>query len=277
MDLSRDFIVERLELIDIEGWDGPTAAELLRGVRHSIVRPLVRRAGLRGTGADLAEATGWAVAWETLRRPATRHADSPAGVVWVAVRRALISEVVDQRGTSQFGAVREVPCRALSLDQMLESGFDVAVPSAHGVHELGQHVEALVGVMVASGWTCQDARDAVAMIADHVTTDRSGTPVTRWRWVALRMGLPEWRVRRLAGLLLGGPSWTGLAELMEIRGTCVLDTPEVVAAIRSTAIRWTAGPGATLGGLFPAVRSRVTSREADLQQRRPLSECGSAG
>jgi hypothetical protein len=57
---------KRLQVIDREGWDGPTATELLLYLRENLVRLQVRDTALNRPAFAQAEATGWAVAWETL-------------------------------------------------------------------------------------------------------------------------------------------------------------------------------------------------------------------
>ncbi len=93
MSLDAEQVLRQLALVDVLGWDSEPGEELLEQVRSRIVRPLVRRSGLVGPDARQAEATGWATAWEVLRRPSARIAANPAGMVWVAVRRAVHAEV----------------------------------------------------------------------------------------------------------------------------------------------------------------------------------------
>ena len=105
---------------------------------------------------------------------------------------------------------------------------------------------ALLDGLVEAGWDRADAADAIAILADHASPDRSGSPTTRWRWVALRLGVAEWQARRLAGVLLGGGEWPSVLELAVLHGTSVLGDPAVQGALRSTACRWSAGPGVWL-------------------------------
>ena len=91
---SRAGLLGALAVIDSEGWDGPAAQRLLSHVRAHIVRPQLAAAGLRGPAADQAEATGWAAAWEALTRSSFRTATTPWGLLWVAVRRAILGEVL---------------------------------------------------------------------------------------------------------------------------------------------------------------------------------------
>lgn len=86
-----------LDAIAVEGWDGPTATELLRFVRSHLVRPLVVDVGLRGGAASEAEATAWEVLWLKLKEPSLRTARSPWGVLWQTARRAVLGEILAER------------------------------------------------------------------------------------------------------------------------------------------------------------------------------------
>ena len=90
---STDVLLAALDRITTEGWDGPTACELLRVVRARIVVPLVVASRLQGAAAEQAEASGWERAWEVLSRPSLREARHPWSVLWVAVRHAVRDEV----------------------------------------------------------------------------------------------------------------------------------------------------------------------------------------
>lgn len=74
---STDVLLAALDRITTEGWDGPTACELLRVVRARIVVPLVVASRLQGAAAEQAEASGWERAWEVLSRPSLREARHP--------------------------------------------------------------------------------------------------------------------------------------------------------------------------------------------------------
>jgi hypothetical protein len=101
---------------------------------------------------------------------------------------------------------------------------------------------------VDAGWDRADAVDAIAIMADHAVPAGSGTPTTRWRWVSLRLGVPEWQARRLALLLLGGDGSPGILELVVRHGARVLGDPAVRGAVESTTSRWSAGPSSWLAG-----------------------------
>lgn len=125
--------------------------------------------------------------------------------------------------------------------QPVETGFPLA-------EDPGPVIAAVLDGLVAVGWDRADAADAIAIMADHASPAQSGAPTTRWRWVSLRLGVPEWQARRLAGLLLGGGGWPGVLELVFVHGSWVTADPAVLAALRSTTVRWSAGPGAWLAG-----------------------------
>ncbi|HYN57393.1 MAG TPA: hypothetical protein VES03_09365 [Motilibacterales bacterium] len=109
--------------------------------------------------------------------------------------------------------------------------------------ELGPVVGAVLNGLVDAGWDRVDAADAIEIMADHAARGRTGSPTTRWRWVSLRLAIPEWQARRLAALLLGGGQWPGVLELAARYGSLVLEDPSVQAALRATTVRWAAGPG----------------------------------
>ena len=166
MDLSAESLRDALHRVDVAGWDSAAGLDLLDHIRRAVVVPVVRRSGLRGPAADQAEATGWEAAWDALRRPTARTAQNPGGMVWVAVRRAVASEVdfarmpdaepvvaVAQRAVADAGdtaeprtttgrAARTVeegrpspprslarpdrPRRCLSLDDLMDGGWQPA-------------------------------------------------------------------------------------------------------------------------------------------------------
>ncbi|MGB7962604.1 MAG: hypothetical protein WCF12_06540 [Propionicimonas sp.] len=280
MSLTQDRIREHLDRVDSEGWNGPAGRELLELVRREIVRPLVRRSGLSGLAADQAEATGWEVAWETLARPSTRISDNPGGMVWVAVRRSINVEAAQrawpsgrsldaqssQAAADAGGDAPVLTCGAfggrggvgsgrggagplLSLDVALEVGFEPPDKSSSGsASDLGPTLDRIAEALEAHQWTAEVVRDAVAIIAENVRSDPGGGLAAPWRWVALRLGIAEWRTRRLAELLLGGAGWPGLVARMAQDGEGVLLDPAVVGAMRSTGSRWAPTPRALLAG-----------------------------
>jgi hypothetical protein len=280
MDLTPQQIRDALALIDAHGWECPAGRDLLEAMLRGVVRPLVRRAGVRGPAADQAEASGWEAAWDVLRRPAVRTAQNPAGMVWVAARRAVHAEVgprsrparaLNERGLSahtsqvdpvaatsfgppwQTSADNGFAAAQLSLDALLERGWEPEGVSPITSRDPGPLVSCLVAGLVEAGWEPEDAFDAVAVLADRAKQTPDGTPATQWRWAALRLGVPEWRARRLAALLVGTERTPGLVELACAHGVGIFDDPAVRAALRSTTRRWSAGPPVWLTGWEPAV------------------------
>ncbi len=241
MDLDAEHVRESLDVIDVQGWDGPVGRALLETVRRRIVRPIVRRTGASGAAARQAEATGWEVAWETLKRPSTRAGLNPAAMVWAAVRRSVWAELVGGRspGDSPLGGGLR---RQVSLDQALAAGLQLADEREVRPRELGPRLEAIVGRLARHSWDPDVASDAVALIADQAVSCRAGGVATRWRLAALRLGVPEWRARRLAVLLLGLPEDAGLVAQMVTSGNGVLDDPALDAWFRWTSVRSAAAP-----------------------------------
>lgn len=254
MDLSAESVRDALHIVDVDGWDSAAGQQLLDHVRRAVVVPVVRRSGLRGPAASQAEASGWEAAWDALRRPTARTAQNPGGMVWVAVRRAVIAEAEFTRMSggvhpivSEGAPPRDRRPRCLSLEDLTDRGWqpECGIRPAEG-H--GPAVAAILDGLVAAGWDRITAGDAIALLADHAVSDEFGVPTTRWRWAALRLGVPEWQARRLAGLLLGDGGWPGVLELMVRHGSWVTSDPAVRAAVRSTTARWSASPGALLAG-----------------------------
>ena len=243
MDAEGQWIHSQLDVVAVRGWDDPAGRALLEHLRRAVVRPVVRRAGLRGAAADHALASGWQAAWDALRRPSARTSANPAGMVWVAVRRAVWAEVV------AGGSVE----RCVSLDATDARGG--VPPGALPVREaarLGPTLERLVGALVEEGWPDSQVRDAVVILADGARSgDAGGAPMTHWRWAALRLGLAPWQASRLAGILLGGAGFSGVLALMVEHGPGVLDDSAIRAALASTRARWAASPRLLLTGWIP--------------------------
>lgn len=264
MDLDPQTVRDALDAVDRQGWDGAAGTALLDHVRAAVVVPVVRRTGLRGAAADQAAASGWSAAWDALRRPSARCADNPGGMVWMAVRRAVWAEWEADRGPwsgpagvgPTSGPLRSSPgvptlgARLLSMDQLVAAGWQPT--ASRGGEEPGRGPDrerllpALVDRLVEAGWDRGEVADAIALMADRAVRATGRTPATPWRWVALRIGLPQWQARRLAGLLLGGADWPGVLELAACHGRQVLTDPAVQAAIGSTTKQWTDGPRAWL-------------------------------
>ena len=269
MDLTAQCLRDALLHVELHGWDSDVGGQLLDHVRRAVVIPVVRRSGLRGPAADQAAASGWQAAWDALRRPTARTAENPGGMVWVAVRRAVAAEVAPTRSPDPVAPLAAspepapgppgrqlalvAPCpearlRLVSLDDLMDSGWQPQAPGSGMARDAGPVVAAVLDRLVDVGWDREDAADAIALLADHALRGPAGAATTRWRWVSLRVGVPEWQARRLAGLLLGGPGWPGVLELAVVHGLSVLADPAVRAAVRSTVVAWHAAPGAWLAG-----------------------------
>jgi hypothetical protein len=130
----------------------------------------------------------------------------------------------------------------------MDEGWQCAAPGRPTALDSGPVVTAVLDGLVEAGWVRRDAVDAITIMADQAVRTRVGAPTTRWRWVSLRLGVPEWQARRLGALLIGGDGWPGVLELAVLHGPGVLDDPAVLGALRSTTHRWAAGPGAWLAG-----------------------------
>ena len=87
---TRQSLLNALETIDSEGWDGPTGTTLLQSLRTEMVRPLAIDTGLRGAAASQAEATAWEAVWLAMTKPSLRTTGSPWGVLWQVARRAVL-------------------------------------------------------------------------------------------------------------------------------------------------------------------------------------------
>ncbi len=121
-----------LAVIDVEGWGGPTGTALLDFVRDDLVRPLVLGTGLRDLAAWQAEATGWEAAWEALSHPSLPAAASPWGVVWTAVRRAVLGEVVTARYHASPFRTRSAPTSASASSRAERPGRSTCHASSRG-------------------------------------------------------------------------------------------------------------------------------------------------
>lgn len=248
--LAAERIQEQLDQIDIEGWDSPVGRELLDTAKRLIIKPQLQKLRLRGAVAAQAEATAWEEVWLALRRPTTRRSPNPAGMMWVAARRAIRGEInarhfacSPRKAWDHLAEARAMPgfdsetTGVLSLDLAHDQGVELA-DLASGPRDLGFRLRLIAAAMVRHGWDPEDAADVVAILADQVSVDqRTGSAMVPWRWVSIRLGIPEWRARRCAGLLIGSDGWPGLFEVIVSRGPQVLSDPAIDAAIRATTDR----------------------------------------
>lgn len=233
----------RLGLIEASGWDSSVGRELLAEVRVDVVRPVVRRSGLRGPAADQAEASAWAAAWDALRRPSARAADNPMGMAWVAAKRAVLAEM--SVGAPSREELRRAPAH-LSVDDLIAGGWN---PPADALRvdqvPLGSIAEAIVAALADAGWSREVAEEAVRLLAERAEVGAEGA-VAPWRGMADSLGIAQWRMRRLASLVLGGPGLAGLVELVVWHGTGILNDPVLEGAIHSTTRRSRPSPESAL-------------------------------
>lgn len=243
---SREGLLQELAAIDAEGWESERGERLLSYVRSHIVRPQVFQAGLRGLAADQAEATGWEVAWEAMTSATIRDAESPWGLLWVAVRRAVQGELmacVYLTNTRNSWRVRRAQewtggdplfDPPVSLTGLIEEGWDRAEEPEARV-QLGPRLEAVIGALVAVGWEKRVAHAVVEGVAlTAVRNGKAATDAQGWRPLAAKLGLQPWRVRRVMVVLLGAPGWPGAMERMTTEGPGALEEEGMRAALRST-------------------------------------------
>ncbi len=244
MDLSAQSLHRQLDLIADQGWDGPVAAQLLRELRTHVVRPVVRAARLHGPAADQAESTAWAAAWEAIRRPSARSAENPGGMVWMAVRRSVVTEV--QHSIRIGTPVGD----ALTLDHVNPpvAGTPVWDDRWHDPRSTvaTHHLRLVIDLLVTVGWERPVIEDVIALLAD------AGPDGPGWRTVARRLGLPAWQVRRVALLVVTGPTTT-LLELVVRHGAAAVGHPAAGWAARSTLLQWQSGPEQSLEQLGRAL------------------------
>ncbi|NTW41187.1 MAG: hypothetical protein HGA44_15165 [Cellulomonadaceae bacterium] len=243
---DRDGLLAALAAIDDEGWEGPTATQLLTFVRLEIARPLAIDVGLRGAAASQAEASAWQAAWIAMTKPELRRAASPWGVLWRAAKRAALGEVVAARyGKAERRAWELLrptsgaePVRLpLSLDVLLDAGWDLAghaapVPGLAEVRTVAAHG------LIEAGWAVEDAGRIVATVMDlpdPATDPRSGA--LGWRHMATDLDLPPWQARRLCVALRGTARWRGLFARVLSEGPDAVASPEMRAALRATRVR----------------------------------------
>lgn len=245
MRLNRAAVIAALDVVEREGWDGATGRGLLEQVRCAVVEPVVGRLARRGPAADQAMATGWATAWEILNGPQAREADNPAGLVWVAVRRAVLRDLKGSVWT-RGGLDPESGSATLPLESIAECRV-LGGPSGGGASrdrspELGRSLEVLVPLLVDHAWDPGVVVEAISRLAESARRAPGCAPSACWRRVARELGVPEWQIRRLCELLLGSGAGPGILELVAMAGPSLLSDPRVRAAVRSTTRRHLSGP-----------------------------------
>lgn len=259
---SRDGLIDRLRLVDVEGWDSPTGRELLLHVREKVVRPLVGRARLEPFQSAQAEASAWQACWRKLTDERLRVSQNPWGVLWVVARRAVRDELLEgQHLTAAHRARRllsdaaEDPAlaargrRPVSLEALADNGVEPVRPSGGG-ERLGPTLEAIVGACRCAGWRPDEAHAVVEAIAGAVRPGSDGSvPAAPWKQVAGQTGTEPAKVRRLTLLLLGNLDQPGLVARVHREGVAVLDDAHVQDALRHTTC-----PGLNQGQSSPSRR-----------------------
>ena len=268
-------LFDNLDAIAVEGWDGPTATELLRFVRSHLVRPLVVDIGLRGGAASEAEATAWEVLWLKLQEPALRTARSPWGVLWQTARRAVLGEILAQRwgapprrawkldAAERAGRVR----RPLALEPLLADGWqparDEAVPDA-GDGTLARVVALTSSALRSVGWPEDTAVLVAREVARFEAPARATSTIVGWRTLAKKLGVAPWQARRLVWILRGSPESPGLLARIALEGAAAVKDAGTRAALRSTRERGLPSPTpplspATVGRRCDAGAERAAS------------------
>ena len=237
---ANEQLLAQLQAIDVQGWDSPDGNALLERVRSHVVRPQVFALGLRGPVAAQAEASGWELAWELLNKGQLREAESPWGVLWIAVRRAIQGEMLsaayqtsERKSWRAFREQTPETAPPISLTQLDESGWEPATPPAAASH-MGPGLLAVAAALVQVGWERRAAHAVVQAVAATVARDSNRSGIQGWRGLAARLNLPPWQVRRVATVLLGGPDWTGAVERIALGGPASLKDPDMQTALRAT-------------------------------------------
>ena len=233
-------LLAQLEAIDTNGWDSPEGRALLEHVRSHLVRPQVFAAGLKGPAAAQAEATAWELAWEVLNKSRLREAESPWGVLWMVVRRAIQGEMLaaayqtsERKSWRAFRQQTPETAPPISLTQLDESGWEPTAPPAPAA-PMGPVLVAVAAALVHVGWERRAAHAVVQAVAATVARDSNRSGIQGWRGLAARLNLPPWQVRRVATVLLGGPDWTGAVERIALGGPASLKDPDMQTALRAT-------------------------------------------
>lgn len=243
----RDDLLERLDAIAVEGWDGPTATELLRLVRSHIVRPLVVDVGLRGRAAAEAEATAWEVLWLKLQEPSLRTARSPWGVLWQTARRAVLGEILAQRwgapprrawkldAAERAGRVQ----RPIALEPLLAGGWqparDDADPDAED-RTLTRILALTASALRSVGWPDDTALSIAREVArfEAPARARASSTIVGWRTLAKKLDVAPWQARRLVWILRGSSDSPGLLARIALEGAAAVEGPGTQAALKST-------------------------------------------
>lgn len=250
---------DALAVIDTEGWDGPTAVNLLTYIRCELIRPLTIDTGLRGGDAWEGEMAAWEAVWLKLCDPSLRSTKSPWGVIWQTARRAVLGEILAARwGTGRRRAwVYDADERAghvsrpISLEPLLRDGLDVedeaSAPRSGPPTPVSAALDLAAGALADSGWSAAKAREIVAEVAIMEVPLGEGRTVVGWRPLAERLEVPPWQARRLTLLLRGSSDRPGLLARLIADGARALDAPDVHRALAATLVRAAPAPPGNAG------------------------------
>jgi hypothetical protein len=241
---DRAGLLGHLDIVDAEGWEGPTATALLTYLRTQVVRPLAVDVGLRGACAAHAEATAWEAVWLQLLEPSLRSAHSPWGVLWQTARRAMLGEILaDRWGVSarraweldaaeRAGAIR----RPLSLEPLLTAGWEPPAEGAPGLDDgpLATAVHLARQALREAGWPTDVAVRIVQDVAEMDGPVGAGTTAVGWRPLASKLDLPPWQARRLVLVHRGSDGTAGLLARLLTEGPSAVEDPEIRKALRTT-------------------------------------------
>lgn len=268
-------LFDRLDAIAVEGWDGPTATDLLRFVRSHIVRPLVVDVGLRGGAASEAEATAWEVFWLKLQEPSLRTARSPWGVLWQTARRAVLGEILAQRwgapprrawklnAAERAGRAR----RPIALEPLLADGRqparDEAVPDADD-GPVARVLALTASALRSVGWPEDTALSIAREVAQSEAPARATSTIVGWRTLAKKLGVAPWQARRLVSILRGSSGSPGLLARLALEGAAAVDDAGTQTALRSTRDRCLPSP-------TPAPSRAAVGRRQDARVERAAS------
>ena len=231
--------------VDDEGWDGPTATDLLTYIRENVARPLTVNAGLRGAAASQAEASAWAAVWEQLALRGVRGAAEPWGVIWRTAQHAVANEVIaarygksPRRAWDVANGVGVRPAEQLVGLHVLDWHPAGAVPDTLAASlDVKTSFATAVTALQEVGWPSTDAARIVATVSglpypgeehDEAMSSRG------WRTMATELDLPPWQARRLCVALLGTVTWPGLLARMVHDGPGARHSPAMQAALRCT-------------------------------------------
>ena len=251
---DRAGLLTLLRVIDDEGWESPTATELLTYVRTEMVRPLTIDLGLRGAAASQAEASAWETVWLTMTKQSLRSASSPWGVLWQAARRAVLGEVLEAKFATNERKARRLEASArdagftsaASLEEMAERRLEpISVGADPGVGIAWRTLLAAADAgMVEAGWDTDDAKRIVNAVLCMPTRPDARSTIVGWRLLAVELQLPPWQARRIALALRGTTDAPGLLPLLATVGESAAHEPAMRRALRSTRDRCPQAPTA---------------------------------